>query len=76
MKVRFEAPTIYIGKTAKFASDCPDGGIGRRAGLKHLWQQCRVGSSPTPGTKKSGENFSAFFILRSSISTGKELLRP
>jgi hypothetical protein len=30
----------------------PDGGTGRRAGLKHQWQQCCVGSSPTPGTEK------------------------
>ena len=29
---------------------CPDGGIGRRAGLKHQWQQCCAGSIPAPGT--------------------------
>jgi hypothetical protein len=31
---------------------CPDGGIGRRAGLKHQWQQCCAGSIPAPGTEK------------------------
>ena len=30
---------------------CPDGGIGRRAGLKHQWQQCCAGSTPAPGTE-------------------------
>ena len=30
----------------------PDGGIGRRVGLKHQWPQGRVGSIPTPGTIK------------------------
>ena len=30
---------------------CPDGGIGRRAGLKHQWQQCCAGSIPAPGTE-------------------------
>jgi hypothetical protein len=29
---------------------CPDGGIGRRAGLKHLWSQGRAGSTPALGT--------------------------
>ena len=29
---------------------CPDGGIGRRAGLKHLWPQGRAGSTPALGT--------------------------
>ncbi len=28
----------------------PDGGIGRRAGLKHLWSQGRAGSTPALGT--------------------------
>ncbi len=28
----------------------PDGGIGRRAGLKHLWPQDRAGSTPALGT--------------------------
>lgn len=29
----------------------PSDGIGRRDGLKIRWQQCRVGSSPTSGTR-------------------------
>ena len=30
---------------------CPGGGIGRRAGLKHLWVHPRTGSTPVLGTK-------------------------
>ena len=29
---------------------CPDGGIGRRVGLKHQWGKTRTGSIPVPGT--------------------------
>ena len=32
---------------------CPDGGIGRRAGLKHQWLQGCAGSIPAPGTISS-----------------------
>ena len=31
---------------------CPDGGIGRRAGLKHQWPQGCAGSTPAPGTEE------------------------
>ena len=31
---------------------CPDGGIGRRAGLKHQWIHFHPGSTPGLGTKK------------------------
>ena len=30
---------------------CPSGGIGRRAGLRILWTNIRIGSSPISGTK-------------------------
>ena len=33
-------------------SKCPDGGIGRRAGLKHQWIHFHPGSTPGLGTKK------------------------
>jgi hypothetical protein len=33
-------------------TQCPGGGIGRRAGLKHLWVHPRTGSTPVLGTKK------------------------
>ena len=36
--------------TAPQERSCPDGGIGRRAGLKHQWPQGRAGSTPAPGT--------------------------
>ena len=30
---------------------CPDGGIGRRAGLKHQWIHFHAGSTPALGTE-------------------------
>ncbi len=30
---------------------CPDGGIGRRAGLKHQWIHFHAGSIPALGTE-------------------------
>ena len=35
----------------------PDGGIGRRAGLKHQWPQGCAGSIPAPGTNTNKEGF-------------------
>ena len=35
------------------APNCPDGGIGRRAGLKHQWIHFHAGSIPALGTRKS-----------------------
>ena len=35
----------------KTNTKCPDGGIGRRVGLKHQWGYTRAGSTPAPGTK-------------------------
>ena len=32
---------------------CPDGGIGRRVGLKHQWIHFHPGSIPGLGTRKS-----------------------
>ena len=40
-------------------SKCPDGGIGRRAGLKHQWIHFHPGSTPGLGTEE-GEGFKAF----------------
>ena len=37
-------------------SKCPDGGIGRRVGLKHQLQQCCAGSIPAPGTIQKTSN--------------------
>ena len=34
-----------------FETNCPDGGIGRRAGLKHQWIHFHPGSTPGLGTK-------------------------
>lgn len=37
--------------TAFKKSTCPDGGIGRRAGLKHQWIHFHPGSTPGLGTR-------------------------
>lgn len=42
---------------------CPDGGIGRRAGLKHLWSQGRAGSTPALGTKPRYYGIGALLFL-------------
>ena len=34
----------------RFFTECPDGGIGRRAGLKHQWIHFHAGSTPALGT--------------------------
>ena len=45
-------------------SKCPDGGIGRRAGLKHQWIHFHPGSTPGLGTEREvRENFSFFLFL-------------
>ena len=42
---------------------CPDGGIGRRAGLKHQWSNIHPGSTPGLGTSKEKViQLSPFFI--------------
>lgn len=40
---------------------CPDGGIGRRAGLKHLCLHGHAGSSPARGTKQKALDIQALF---------------
>ena len=52
---------------------CPDGGIGRRAGLKHQWSNIHPGSTPGLGTKKSAKHvfmFSRFFFIISQNFLG------
>ena len=57
---------------------CRGGGIGRRAGLKHQWEQSHVGSSPTLGTKKGLKKalfFKKTIIIYSSSGGKTSLLR-
>ncbi len=50
-------------KIAYFCTlDCPDGGIGRRAGLKHQWIHFHAGSTPALGTKKLLDYQGVFFL--------------
>ena len=46
---------------------CPDGGIGRRAGLKHQWSNIHPGSTPGLGTRKRAKylqiKYLALFFL-------------
>ena len=41
----------YLCTFALALEQCPDGGIGRRVGLKHQWMQVLAGSIPALGTK-------------------------
>ena len=46
-------------------ANCPDGGIGRRAGLKHQWIHFHPGSTPGLGTTiKKGNLRIPFFVFR------------
>ena len=42
-------------------SERPGGGIGRRAGLRILWEQSRAGSNPAPGTNKIEKSSKVIF---------------
>lgn len=44
-------------------SKCPDGGIGRRVGLKHQWIHFHPGSIPGLGTKMERSLLLSFFRL-------------
>lgn len=44
-------------------SKCPDGGIGRRVGLKHQWIHFHPGSIPGLGTKMERSELLSFFCL-------------
>jgi hypothetical protein len=70
LSLHFNKPTREVGffvrKNLKFhfgILGCRDGGIGRHAGLKILWQQCRAGSIPAPGTKQKPLIFRGFFVF-------------
>jgi hypothetical protein len=41
----------YSKKSLLLHCNCPDGGIGRRAGLKHQWIHFHAGSIPALGTE-------------------------
>ena len=43
----------YLCTAIEKSSMRPDGGIGRRAGLKHQWIHFHPGSTPGLGTSKS-----------------------
>ena len=43
-KKKYYLCTVFFGRL------CPDGGIGRRAGLKHQWIHFHAGSIPALGT--------------------------
>ena len=42
---------IYYSYLCSVITKSPDGGIGRRAGLKHQWIHFHAGSTPALGTK-------------------------
>ena len=50
------------------AAMSPDGGIGRRVGLKHQWGNTRAGSTPALGTKQIARRcisviYNVFFVF-------------
>ena len=47
--VGLEKSRIFAPQIRK--TSCPDGGIGRRAGLKHQWIHFHPGSTPGLGTR-------------------------
>ena len=50
----------------------PDGGIGRRAGLKHQWGNTRAGSTPALGTLESANRlFSNGWLFFAKIRHSK-----
>ena len=44
--------TNNVSRNKQCFKRCPDGGIGRRAGLKHQWIHFHPGSTPGLGTNK------------------------
>ena len=46
-------PLIQIFDLPLHPLRSPDGGIGRRVGLKHQWGNTRAGSTPALGTKQT-----------------------
>ena len=58
---------VSIGKmtylcTAIKRNSCPDGGIGRRAGLKHQWSNIHPGSTPGLGTRKRAKYLTSKYL--------------
>ncbi len=51
IKKIFESKKQILTFAAPIMLFRPDGGIGRRAGLKHQWIHFHAGSTPAPGTK-------------------------
>ena len=47
----FAGLKIMVTFATHFGNKCPDGGIGRRAGLKHQWIHFHAGSIPALGTR-------------------------
>ena len=45
----------------------PDGGIGRRAGLKHQWSNIHPGSTPGLGTRKRAIQGKELSICESNV---------
>ena len=54
---------------------CPDGGIGRRAGLKHQWIHFHPGSTPGLGTKQK-ESAMLLILFSAYIYFMKRYLLP
>ena len=66
MYILFQKSRIFAAQLRK--TSCPDGGIGRRAGLKHQWIHFHPGSTPGLGTKRKAKyltsKYLAFLFVR------------
>ena len=50
-----------------FERKSPDGGIGRRAGLKHQWSKIHPGSTPGLGTRKRAKYLQIKYLALSFL---------
>ncbi len=67
IKKIFESKKQILTFAAPIMLFRPDGGIGRRAGLKHQWIHFHAGSTPAPGTlaEKLSEMAAFLFLFPS-----------
>ena len=78
LKIKKSRKTIVYNKKQIYLciafERCPDGGIGRRAGLKHQWIHFHPGSTPGLGTKQKESAICWFFFLHISTFMKRYLL--
>ena len=56
-------------------SKCPDGGIGRRVGLKHQWIHFHPGSIPGLGTRNPDNQYCQDFLFYRAYKSFNSLIK-